>query len=321
MVRKSRQKNLKSANIAVVGDVMIDAYTIGVIERLSPEAPVPIVIDRGQEAILGGAANVARNIAALGGKAFLVGVIGDDGGGKIVKQLCREYKIVDRLVIDPSRPTTTKHRIIADRKQVLRIDNEKTERVSARVERELIRHLTAINADVIIFSDYSKGVVTRELVAAAKKKFGAENVFADFKPARANYFLGVGAIFPNLKEAHELTGIHATTQGRAESVVRELAKRFRATVFLKRSEHGLSLLEKGTLKSNHWPACAGEVVDVTGAGDTVIAVAALAFAGGASLARAAELANRAAGIIVGKEKTAALSVVELFSQEPFSWTP
>jgi D-beta-D-heptose 7-phosphate kinase/D-beta-D-heptose 1-phosphate adenosyltransferase len=307
-------RHFPKVRIAVVGDVMLDEYTVGVIERLSPEAPVPVVVDRERRYILGGAAGTAANVSALGGQTFLIGAVGNDLGGKIIKRLCKEKKIVARLVTDPSRPTTKKNRIIVNHHQLLRVDTEDTAPVSARTEKELIRQLAATKADLVIFSDYAKGVVTRRLVAAAKKKFGARRVLADFKPSQAESFRGVGVIFPNLKEARELTGIHADSVPLARRAVSLLAKRFGSAVVLKRGEHGMSLQEGARAKVLHLTAQTHEVFDVTGAGDTVIAVMALALGTGAPFAAAAELANHAAGIVVEKEGTAVLTPEELMER-------
>ena len=304
-------KKFSNVRVAVVGDVMLDEYTIGVIERLSPEAPVPIVVDRERRFVLGGAANVAANVAALGGKAILISAIGRDGGGKIVKKLCKEKKVNDQLVEDPARRTTIKNRIIVGHHQVLRVDTEDKALVAPRTEAAMIKKLVATHADIVVFSDYAKGIVTKKLVAAAKKKFGAKNVLADFKPSQADFFSGIGAIFPNLKEAHELTGIRAETAALAEKVISLLAERFNSGIVLKRSEHGMTLRENKRSSIAHLPARTHEIFDVTGAGDTVIAVMALALGAGAPFTAAAEIANHAAGIVIEKEGTAVLSLEEL----------
>ncbi len=298
--------------VMVVGDIMLDSYTLGVVERLSVEAPVPVVLTQGWRHVLGGAGNVARNVAALGANVVLIGVVGDDEAGGAVRALGEEFKInTTGIIIDGSRPTTVKNRIVVGHHQVLRIDQESKVPVSPGVEKKLVAALRATDADVVIFSDYAKGVVTRNLVAAALKKFGALCVLADFKPSQASYYRNVGFVFPNLKEAGELTGIHASTKSLAKEVAELLAKRFNASVILKRSEYGMTLFAKGKKGIMHIPTQAREVFDVTGAGDTVIATMAVALAAGIPFIQAGIIANHAAGIVVEMEGTAVPDIAEL----------
>jgi len=301
-------RNFPKGRIVVIGDVMLDAYTHGVAERLSVEAPVPIIIEQSKRYVLGGAGNVANNIAALGGKVILCGVVGNDVEGRIVKKLCKAAGITPRLVIDSSRPTTQKHRVISSHHQVVRLDKESAHPLSDKLAARLIRGLRGIkNAGLVIFSDYAKGVVGTKVMSFAKKHFGAKKIIADFKPSQAALYKSVRVLLPNIKETHGLIGIEAVTNNAAEKAAKELARRFSASVVLKRGEHGMTILDLAHRKIFHIPALEKEVFDVTGAGDTVIAVFGLALVAGADILTAARIANSAASIVVGLEGTATVT--------------
>jgi rfaE bifunctional protein kinase chain/domain len=303
------------ARVLIVGDVMLDAYVAGISERLSVEAPVPIVREEVRRFVLGGAGNVAANIAALGGRAVLIGVIGKDEAGRTLQKLVRSARIESHLIVDTSRPTTEKTRVVVGHHQVVRIDRERVAPVSRDIERKIIREIErSSKIDLVVFSDYAKGTVTGNVVRAAKRRCGPARVIADFKPGNARFYRNIGVILPNIKEAYGLTGIEARTRGMAERALERLAADFGTAVVLKRSEHGLSLLDPRGGGVRHIPTRAREVFDVTGAGDTVIAALGLAMAVGTDLAEATEIANHAAGIVVELEGTATASPQSLLGR-------
>lgn len=304
------------ATVLIVGDVMLDQFVIGRVSRISPEAPVPVVAYDRDEHRVGGAANVANNVRALGGRVELVGLTGTDGAGQRLRDLLAGLGMgTTGLVRDPSRRTTTKLRIVTERnQQVARIDYETDEEASGPAEQALAiqaEHL-AQRADVVVVSDYLKGAVTRtlmaRLVAAAKAR--AIPVLVDPKIPHIDYYAGASLVTPNHHEAESAT--HLRIRGDQDAVRAAAAFRERARcdrVLITRGEHGMCLLD-GDLP-HHFPAVAREVADVTGAGDTVIATVALGLAAGARLDEACILANHAAGIVVGRFGPAAVSREEL----------
>jgi D-glycero-beta-D-manno-heptose-7-phosphate kinase len=302
--------------VLVVGDLMVDHFVIGTVERISPEAPVPVVRFEEEELRLGGACNVANNIRALGGLPVLLGVIGDDREGQQLHRSLDGAGIgTEGIVIDGTRCTTRKLRVVTTRnQQVARIDYECDDEVSGATESEMIDRLDSLmsGADVVLISDYQKGAVSRQ-VAREAIETGARRsrpVLVDPKVAHIDYYAGATLITPNHHEAEAVAHMRIRTDDDA----REAARRFReraacGNVLITRGEQGMYL---------HTPdgdtvlrAEAREVSDVTGAGDTVIGTMALAIAAGASLEEAARLANRAAGIVVGKFGPATVSPREL----------
>ncbi len=275
---------------------------------------MPVVLQASHTSHLGGAGNAAANAAALGGRTMLLGVVGDDAEGHEVMQLARAAKIEPHFVFDAARSTTMKTRIAARHHQLVRVDRESTGPLSKVTERRLLALIKRLpTPDVIVVSDYNKGVVTKELMTALKRRFGAKRILADFRPVNAALFTGVSLITPNVLEASQITGIRATTNAKAAEVVRFLAKRFKSSVILTQGEHGMTTYGAGNGRPIHVPSVAREVFDVTGAGDTVIAVAALMLACGATVHEAATAANYIAGIAVGREGTAVISAKELES--------
>jgi rfaE bifunctional protein kinase chain/domain len=309
---KSRLAQFNAKTVLVVGDIMLDTFVRGEVERISAEAPVPIVLETSRTAHMGGAGNTAANVVALGARTILLGVVGGDEEGRTVKQLARVAGIEPKFIVDAKRPTTVKMRIAARRHQLVRVDRESAELLSKTAARDLLTSIARLPVpDAVIVSDYAKGVVTEELMSALKRRFGAKRILADFRPSRAPLFKRVRAITPNIQEAYELCGIRATTNANAGEVVRTLAKRFMTSIILTRGEHGMTVYEEGNGRPVHVPSEAREVFDVTGAGDTVIAVAALMLACGAKLQEAAQAANYVAGVAVGREGTAVISAKEL----------
>ena len=302
--------------VLIVGDLMLDHFVIGGVERISPEAPVPVVRFGHEEYRLGGAANVAHNVAALGGLVHVVGLVGtDEFASRLRADLERLGIGSSGIVADTDRRTTRKLRVVTTRnQQVARIDYEDDREVHGDVEATLISRIEQLSAsaDAILVSDYLKGVVSLGVataaIAAAKRR--GIPVLVDPKVPHIDYYAGASVITPNHQEAEAVTHMRIRTSADAMAAARRFRDRaFCASVLVTRGEHGMTLL--GTDGDAELPAEAREVSDVTGAGDTVIATMTLALAAGAPLVDAARLANRAAGIVVGKFGPATVSVDEL----------
>ena len=305
-----------SARVLVVGDVMLDQFLIGRVTRISPEAPVPIVQFEREENRIGGAANVAHNVAALGGQVDLVGLVGADAAGtRLAAALDAQGIATSGLVQDQTRPTTTKVRVVTDRhQQVARVDYERDEETSGATETSLIERASRLagGAGAIVVSDYLKGAVTRGLIEAlvSSSRSRRTPLLVDPKIPHLEYYRGATLVTPNHHEAE----IAAHTRIRSDADAAAAARAFRdraacESVLITRGEHGMWLLDGAT--EGALAATAREVADVTGAGDTVIATLALALAAGANMVEAASLANHAAGVVVGKFGPATLSVDEL----------
>jgi D-beta-D-heptose 7-phosphate kinase/D-beta-D-heptose 1-phosphate adenosyltransferase len=302
--------------VLVLGDVMLDEYVWGTVSRISPEAPVPVVAVRAESLKIGGAGNVAANIAALGGQADLCGVVGTDAAAeRLTHELAQAGVKADGLIADTTRPTTIKSRVVAGSQHVVRFDRESDRPLDAAVRTRLLRAVRARlpQADVLLISDYAKGVIGPGLVravlalAARLKK----PVAVDPKVQHVGLFRGVTVIAPNHHEAAAAARILVRDEADLLRVGQRLLTRLRAqAVLITRGEQGMSLFQAGR-PVTHIPTAAREVYDVTGAGDTVMAVLALALAGGAPLHAAAVLANCGAGVVVGKRGTATVSRMEL----------
>ncbi|HUZ93196.1 MAG TPA: PfkB family carbohydrate kinase [Candidatus Paceibacterota bacterium] len=300
--------------VLVVGDVMLDRYTYGSVERISPEAPIPVLRKTSEKYVLGGAGNVAMNIASLGAKVFLCGVVGNDHNSEIVFDILRSKKIDPKgLLVHKKKPTILKHRIVSGNQQMLRVDEEEIGQLDEASEKELVSRVLAALAksDVVIFSDYAKGVFSKKLaqyILTAAKKHNRK-VLADLKPKNKEFFVGVDVISPNLKEGKEITGEESV-----EKIGKALVDYFGSDVMLTRSGDGISVFEKKGAVHRHIPGKKITVFDVSGAGDTAIAVAALGIASGLELETAAVLANAAGAVVVQKPGTATLSLEELISE-------
>ena len=307
--------NFADAQVLVVGDAMLDKFIVGRVTRISPEAPVPVVAYDHDLHRIGGSANVAHNIAALGGSATLVAVTGTDEGAAALARACREAGIAPALVGDPTRTTTTKVRIVTERnQQVARIDYEVDTEIKDEFEHRVIAEIQkhAAQASAIVISDYLKGCITRAVVQATVTAAAGRGVpvLVDPKIPHVDYYSGTTVITPNHHEAE----IAANMRVRSEDDARGAARLFRdraqcQSVLMTRGDQGMWLLADGV--EGHLPAAAREVADVTGAGDTVIATLALALAAGATITEAARLANEAAGIVVAKFGPATVSPSEL----------
>jgi D-beta-D-heptose 7-phosphate kinase/D-beta-D-heptose 1-phosphate adenosyltransferase len=312
---------LSPRRVAIVGDVMLDHFLIGRVDRISPEAPVPIVrVDR-DEYRLGGAANVAHNIRALGADAALVGLVGDDEAARLLRREMMTSGIPDTwLVVDRERPTTRKVRVVSARnQQVARLDYEQDADPSSSTAAALVGELASAirGAEVVVVSDYRKGAVTPALITAAADAATAAGVplLVDPKVPAAERYRGATLVTPNHHEAELMTGRTIRTAEDARDAARTLHARSGASVLITWGEHGMWLLDANTAGGGYieerLPTAAREVSDVTGAGDTVIAVLALACAAGATLSEAARLANLAAGLVVARFGPAVVSRDEL----------
>jgi rfaE bifunctional protein kinase chain/domain len=302
--------------VAILGDIMLDRYVWGDVNRISQEAPVPIVEVRRESVRFGAAANVAENVAALGANASLVGVVGGDEPGRMLLSLLDGRGVnTEGVVTCPARPTTTKLRIIAHSQQVVRADSEVTADVDTDTESRISGQLTKLigESDVLIVSDYGKGVVTRNIISAAVSAAhrSGTKICVDPKESHFPSYEGVTAITPNQKEAGEAVGEKITDEAGLLRVGWELSRRLRAEcVIITRGEQGMSLfMADGELV--HLPTVAREVFDVTGAGDTVISALAVALAAGASMVEAAIIANHAAGLVIREVGTASVGRDEI----------
>jgi D-beta-D-heptose 7-phosphate kinase/D-beta-D-heptose 1-phosphate adenosyltransferase len=307
---------LAGRTVLVIGDLMLDHFVIGGVERISPEAPVPVVRFDHEEYRLGGAANVAHNIAALGGRVYVVGLGGaDDAAGRLRADLDGLGIDASGVVSDTDRCTTRKLRVVTARnQQVARIDYEEDREVRGDAEKAIVSRIEQLapTADAILVSDYMKGVVSLGVATAAIAAATRRGIplLVDPKVPHIDYYAGATVVTPNHHEAEAVTHMRI----RSSEDARRAAQRFRertrcGSVLVTRGEHGMTLL--GPDCEAELPAEAREVSDVTGAGDTVIATMTLALAAGAPLVDAARLANRAAGIVVGKFGPATVSVDEL----------
>jgi rfaE bifunctional protein kinase chain/domain len=308
-------RGFAGAHILVIGDAMLDRFIAGRVTRISPEAPVPVVAFEHEMQRIGGAANVAHNIAALGGQVTLISVTGMDDGAATLARECRDAGIGPSLVSDPSRRTTTKVRIVTERnQQVARIDYESDAEIDGEIEQRVIgdiqRHAPHVAA--IVISDYLKGTVTRRVVESAVAEAAATGapLLVDPKIPHIDYYAGATLVTPNHHEAEIATHMRVRSEDEARAAVRQFRERAHCKgVLMTRGDQGMWLLTEEI--EGRLPASAREVSDVTGAGDTVIATMTLAMAAGATTAEAARLANEAAGIAVGRFGPATVTVDEL----------
>jgi D-beta-D-heptose 7-phosphate kinase/D-beta-D-heptose 1-phosphate adenosyltransferase len=301
----------------VVGDIVLDHYIWGKVSRISPEAPVPVVNVTRESLLLGGATNVVNNIHALGGKVSVCGVIGlDDAGNRLLKLLNAQGIRTDGLIVDSSRPTTIKTRIIAHSQQVVRFDRETKERIERDTHRRIfdfVKQQVDDGIDAIVISDYSKGVVTKDLVRDIVRLSHKKGLIVSVDP-KVNHFgmySGVTILTPNIHEASIGSKIEIEDDKSLLKAGSLLLKQLKCdAVLITRGEQGMSLFERGG-KIKHIPTMAREVFDVTGAGDTVISTLTLAMAAGANMVDAARISNYAAGIVVGVVGTATVKPDEL----------
>jgi len=311
-------RQFHAARVLVLGDVMLDRFVYGSVERISPEAPIPVLNVERLSDMPGGAANVARNIAALGAQATLLGVVGDDSWARDLRaQLSLSPTIDPRLITDSSRPTSVKIRYVADGQQVMRADSESRLPLSPSVERRLLEELSAAvgAAQVVVLSDYAKGVlsdsVTRAAIAIARS--AGKTVIADPKAKDFTRYTGASILTPNRLELQTACGAECATDQEVVAGARSiLGQGVCEVMVVTRGKDGMSVIESEGAVA-HLPTSARQVFDVSGAGDTVVATISLGLAAGAAIAEAVTLANTAAGIVVGKRGTATVTTGEMIS--------
>lgn len=307
---RQRVHDFQGRRVVVLGDLMLDRYIWGHVTRISPEAPVPVVEVVNSTSTLGGAGNVAANLRSLGAIPVLVGVVGDDSEGEWIRKSLPES---EGVFIDPRQPTTVKTRIIAHHQQIVRVDQEKKKSQPAGVEEKIFDFVRGEACEGLVLSDYNKGLLTRSLLArllplARRRRIP---VFVDPKVENFRLFSPVTFITPNHLETERIVQFPCRTNADVELAGRKLLSLIKSDyLIIKRGEQGMTVFEPGK-KPLHIPTTAREVFDVTGAGDTVLAAAALGLMSGASLREAAVLANAAAGIVVGKVGTATVTPAEL----------
>lgn len=298
------------AAVAVVGDIMLDRYFLGSSDKISPEAPVPVVLVESEMTRLGGSGNVVANLRGLDAEALPVGIVGSDAAGRRIRSRLEELGCRGEFLLELSdRPTTEKTRVVAQNQQVVRIDREESEDIEPSVFERLSHAVEAAFAevDVCVLSDYGKGVCTddfvRQLITRARE--AGVSVIVDPKGRNFEKYRGASAITPNLKETRAVVPLPATDNDAVVSAARDIARRFELeNVLITRSSDGMTLLADSEV--HHFDARAQEVYDVSGAGDTVVATLAAGLASGSGYRDAAALANVAAGIVVGKLGTASI---------------
>ena len=319
-----KEKNLirviekfKDKKILVIGDIMLDKYIWGEVSRISPEAPVQIVNVMNEENVPVGAANVAVNIASLNAKVSVLGIVGnDDTKLDLIKELKKRNVDTSSLVTDESKNTILKVRVFGRKQQLLRFDYEKKDNISKKTEQKLVDIINKKidDVDAIVISDYAKGTITRDLMEKLKIVCKEKNkvIVVDPKPEHKEFYNNVTLITPNHSEAHKMTKFmeDEDIEIDAEKMGRELLKDLKSNILITRGEKGMSLFEKNG-KVTHIPTFAKEVYDIIGAGDTAVAALTLALASGAGFEESAIIANHAAGIVVGKIGTSAVTTEEL----------
>lgn len=301
----------RQARVLIVGDVMLDRYWFGNVDRISPEAPVPVVHVQRTEERPGGAANVARNVAALGGQATLLSVVGDDDAGRSLATLLEKEHVKTLFHKDAQLPTTVKLRVIGRQQQLMRIDFETPP--SREVLEDKLGDFESLvdSIDVVILSDYGKGGLTHvaKMIDAAKRH--GKPVLVDPKGDDYSKYAGATLLTPNRSEFREVVGRWKDENELAAKAAQLREKLQLNALLVTRSEEGMSLFTSSS--ATHEPTQAREVYDVSGAGDTVIATLGLMLAAGASMPDAMRIANRAAGIVVGKLGTATVTRDELLA--------
>ena len=319
MTRSYTVDTLARASLVVLGDVMLDHHVYGKVQRVSDEAPVPIVHVRSERFTLGGAANVAANAAALGAHVTLIGMIGDDAAGSRLVDMAdaAEGRLTARISVEPGRPTTVKTRYLGGQQQIVRVDREEIAPCLQATEAALIDDLDEAlrtGAKVLVVSDYGKGVLTDRMLAHAFAAARAAGVPTIVDPKRKHFadYRGASMITPNRRELSEAVRLPCETDSEAAQAADVAIGQTGAAILLTRSEKGMSLFRPDAAPV-HLPAEAREVFDVSGAGDTVVATIAAALAARMPVERAMRAANAAAGIVVAKLGTAVVTREELAS--------
>jgi rfaE bifunctional protein kinase chain/domain len=311
-------KSIQRKQVIVIGDVGVDRYTTGLVERISPEAPVPIVLVEEEKLKLGLAANVADNVHALGGVPLLIGVVGKDRTAQDFRALLRSARIAPAyLVTDPRRRTVMKERIVSDRQQLLRVDYESPNPVASRAYGECLAQVKRLleRADAVVVEDYAKGLFSDSFATKLWRLLGRSGKVLAADPnvkTPVTHYRGVHVLTPNTKEAEKLSGVAIRD---SDSLALAGEKLLEATsarhIVITRGKDGMAIFSAGERAIRLIPTYAREVYDVSGAGDTVIAAMTLALSAGASIIEASVLGNIAAGIEVGKRGTATVSPEEI----------
>ena len=315
---KELKDNFEGKRIAIIGDMMLDGYFWGDVKRISPEAPVPVLEVEEEFFRFGGAANVALNISTLGGIPIPIGVIGDDNNGAIFSSLLNDSKISDNgIIIDDTRPTTTKTRVIADSQHVVRIDKESKEYLNSKMEGKIFDYVKKnINdLDGIILQDYNKGVLTELLITKIVNESNEMNKLITVDPKFENFwsYKNVTVFKPNRKEVEEKLGLKITSSEDVSFAGSKLLEKLNVQyVLLTLGEEGIAVFEKGK-EEKRMPTKARKVADVSGAGDTVISTLTLSLAAGADILEASYLANYAGGIVCGEVGIVPVDKEKLFT--------
>jgi len=310
-------RRFAGVRVLVIGDLMLDQYVWGDVSRISPEAPVPIVRVRRQEVRAGGAGNVISNVVALGGDAAACGFVGHDPGGRALLSVLRAAGgNLSGVIASAALATTSKTRVIAHQQQVVRFDYDPDHPATpTRLARRLVSWVTehVRKFPVVVVSDYGKGVLTAELLAALARLRERHGFVYVIDPKRPNFphYRGASLVKPNIAEASAAAGVEIVDRASLADAGRRLLERWQSeAILISRGEAGMTLFKR-PFRARHFPTSAQEVYDVTGAGDTALAVCALALAAGGSFEETALLANQASGIVVGKVGTATATAREL----------
>ena len=312
------KNNFNNFNVAIIGDMMLDGYLWGEVNRISPEAPVPIVEIENEFFRFGGAANVALNIAKLGANAIPFGLLGNDDSANVFKKLISDENMsAEFLFNDSSRPTTTKTRVISSDQQIVRIDKESKKSISADLEQSLFNSLKSNidNIDAIILEDYNKGVLSESLITQIIELANNKNKIITVDPKFENFFAfkNVTVFKPNLKETEDSFGIKIRTNDDIEKIGFKLLENISSKyLLLTLGAKGMAIFEKG-LPMQIIPTKARKVLDVSGAGDTVISTLTIALLAGASILEATYLANFAGGLVCEEAGVVPIEINKLFS--------
>jgi D-beta-D-heptose 7-phosphate kinase/D-beta-D-heptose 1-phosphate adenosyltransferase len=307
-MNKDLSKEINNLNILVIGDVILDKYISGDVNRISPEAPIPVLNINKTFNRLGGAANVANNITAIGANCTLIGKVGNDNDSKLIINLLKEKNIKNQLIISNNYSTISKTRILSSGQQIVRIDNETIEKLNDNEVNEIREFLKSNKYDLVIVSDYNKGFINIDIIDLIKSL--DINIIADPKPENISLFKGVHSITPNYKEATAVFN-----EDNIKKIGKKLIEHLNSSIIITRGENGVSIFDKSSPENTiHLPTNSQEVVDVSGAGDTFISVYSIFIALNYSIKDASEIANTACGLVVNKTGTATVSFYELYNQ-------
>ncbi len=306
--------HFKEKTVLVIGDPILDEYAFGIVERNSPEVPTaPVVLVKREQRLLGGAANVAHNIVALGGRALLLGYLGDDDAGRSMSALLAAAKIKDLSFVSKDRPTVVKQRIFNGPQQIARMDREDLSPLS---KSDLRKFKVALGnapriVDFVIVSDYAKGMISKESMRMILDRFGGDSILADPKPVHRDLMRGLRAITPNLKEVSAMIGRPLRKHEDIREETRALSMKLSTSIITTMGHDGMMVFDEAADSFHRIPRPHVKAVDVTGAGDVATAACALALASGATLLEAARFANHAASFSVTKPGTATVTLKEL----------